>query len=129
MDQRELIAAVEALTTSVGQLSQRLDTQQGVIDELDRQRKGLHSTRIVMALMLVLIVCVGFLYYKVDANTQEVRAVQNRTSSEILCPLYEVLATSIKMNPPSPNLTAEQATLRQDAGGAILAGLGKLGCA
>ena len=142
MDQTELVSAVEALTEAVGELSDRLDVQQGVlgqqkrmIADIEKQRSGLHSTRIVLSaavfgiiLDLGLTVGFGLLYRQVDANTREVQKVQARTSSEILCPLYEVFATSIKVNPPNPNLSPEQARARHEAADTILAGLDKLGC-
>lgn len=135
-EQTELIDAVATLTNSLGALSGRLDTQQDVIDRIDQQRKGLHSTRIVLGcaviglmLDLALTVGFGFLFRQVDANTHRVQDVQARTSSEILCPLYQVFALSIKVNPPPPNYTPEQLELRQHAADAIIAGLDKLGCA
>lgn len=130
-----LTRAVDALNASVAELSARLDVQERVLLEQERQRKGLHSTRVVLVglafgiiLDLVLTVAVGILYRQVDANQHQVQAIQSRTSSEILCPLYTVFATSIKVNPPSSNLTPEQAQARRDAADTILAGLTKLGC-
>ncbi len=143
MDQTQLVSAVEELTAAVSVLSERADTQQHVIDELEEQRKsletqqkGLHSTRMVLSaavfgIVLDLGLTVGgaLLYQQVDTNQREIRQVQQRTSTEILCPLYEVFATSIKVNPPNPNLTPEQAKARRDAADTILSGLDKLGCA
>lgn len=135
MDQPQLVEAVEKLTAAVGELSDRADTQQEMLNEIKAQRKGLRSTRIVVAFTvfgvsidLVLTVLFGLLYQQVNANSHQVQAVQERTSSEILCPLYQVFALSIKTNPAPPGLTPTQAQLRQDAGDTILAGLDKLGC-
>lgn len=156
MDQTQLRRSVEALTAEVATLSERADTQQHVIDELEAQRQslqkqaeglrkqqeGLHSTRVwlfaaISAIAFVLAVTVGgvFLYRQADANQQQLQdnqhqleLVQQRTSTEILCPLYEVFATSIKVNPPNPNLTPEQAKARREAADTILSGLDKLGC-
>ncbi|MEV0247979.1 hypothetical protein AB0H76_15405 [Nocardia sp. NPDC050712] len=142
MEPSELVGAVEALTAAVGELSERLDVQQENLDQqqkmldeierqrkgLDQQRKGLNTTRIILGVVAVVVVAVAVLYGRVDANSDGVREVQERTSTEILCPLYAVLATSMKVNPPSPNLTAEQAKARQAAADAIIAGLEKLGC-
>lgn len=136
MDTADLTAAVESLTGSVGELAARSKTQQLVIDELKRQRKDLHSTKIVLAaaiagIVLDLGLTIGgvLLYRQVDTNQHQIQQVQERTSAEILCPLFIVFATSIKVNPPSPNLTPEQAKVRQDAADTILSGLSKLGCA
>jgi hypothetical protein len=136
MDQTELISAVEALTKSVGKLSDRLDVQEALLDRFEAQRRGLRSTRVALAftafglsLDLVLTVMFGLLYQQVNANTHQVQSVQARTSAEILCPLYQVFALSIKINPVPTNYTPEQLDLRQHAADTILAGLEKLGCA
>lgn len=135
MDTADLTAAVESLTESVEELAARSQTQQKVIDAIETQRKGLHSTRIVLAIAVaVLVLVLGLtsggviLYRQVTANQREIQQVQERTSTELLCPLYLVFATSIKVNPPSANLTPEQVKLRQDAADTILAGLQKMGC-
>lgn len=128
-DQSELIRAVSDLTKSVGELSERLDMQEKLLTRIEAQRRGLNTTRIAVGFTLLLIVAVGFLYRQVDANTRDVRDVQRRTSTEVLCPLYEVFALSIKANPNPAGLTPEQAAVRQQAGDTITAGLQKLGCA
>lgn len=145
-----LTAAVETLTESVKELSTQVDLQHAVIKELKthqqeitKQQRGLHSTRIVVAaasivVLLNFVLTIGGvgLYqrvvanqHQIQANQNEIQQVQQRTSSEILCPLYLVFATGIKMNPPSPNLTPDQAKARQDLANTILSGLDKLGCA
>jgi cytochrome c-type biogenesis protein CcmH/NrfG len=136
MDQSRLVGAVEELTAEVSALSERATTTQRIVAQLEAQRKGMHTTRLILSgaivlLVVVLGVTVGgvLLYRQMDANQREIRQVQQRTSAEILCPLYEVFATSIKANPPNPNLTPAQAKVRQDAADTILAGLDKLGCA
>ncbi|MEV6555858.1 hypothetical protein AB0M22_09090 [Nocardia sp. NPDC051756] len=134
-DQSELIAAVGNLTESVGALSTRLDTHEGLLTrieeqrkETDAQRKGLNTTRIAVGFMGLVLIAGGFLYRQVDTNTRDVREVQQRTSTEILCPLYQFLALSLKANPPSPVASAEQVKLRETAANTITAGLDKLGC-
>lgn len=131
-----LTRAVETLNESVAELTKRFALMEQVVEDQKEQRRGLHSTRIYLGVGAVAIVlCLGlsvgfgFLFYQVEHNQREIQAVQQRTSSEILCPLYEVFATSIKVNPTNPNLTPDQAKLRQDAADTILAGLSKLGCA
>lgn len=124
-----LTRAVETLNTSVAELTKRFDVQEKVIEDLNNQRRGLHSTRVALAVgAVVVILNLGlsaggvFLY-------MQVRGVQERTSSEVLCPLYTVFALSIKANPNPAGLTPEQARVRQQAGDTITAGLSKLGCA
>lgn len=136
MDTADLTAAVQTLTESVGELSKRADTQQQVIDELKHQRRDIRATRIVLGVaMLGIVLEMGLtvggilLYRQVDVTQHQIQQVQERTSAEILCPLYLVFATSIKVNPPNPNLTPEQTKFRQDAADTILSGLEKLGCA
>ena len=136
MDQADLLGAVEALTTAVGELSNRMDATQDVLDELTRQGKELdrqgraqRSTRIAVAVTLIAAVAIGLLYYRVEQNTQEVRALQARTNSEILCPLYKFLALSLSANPANPTASAEQLALRKTAADTISAGLVTLGCA
>lgn len=131
-----LTAAVEDLVESVKSLTERSDTQQKVIDELKEQRQSLHNTRmVVFAAIIGVVLDLGLtvggvlLYRQVDANQHQIQAVQARTSTEILCPLYQVFALSIKVNPPPPNYSQVQLELRQHAADTILSGLDKLGCA
>jgi uncharacterized protein HemX len=119
----------------VAVLTERFVLLEKVVEDLNEQRRGLHSTRIYLGIGAVaLVLClglsigVGFLFVQVERNQHEIQAVQQRTSSEILCPLYTVFATSIKANPPNPNLTPDQAKMRQEAADTILSGLNKLGC-
>lgn len=135
MDQPALVEAVETLTAAVGELRNELKTQQGVVNAIKKQGRDIRSTRIAIgALAVVAVVALavgvgfGFLYRQVDRNQDQLQAVQARTSTEILCPLYQVLAVSIKVNPPGPNLTPEQVEARRHAADTILGGLDKLGC-
>jgi hypothetical protein len=129
MDLAELVAAVNNLNATVAELSKRADTQQKVLDRIAEVAADNRRNRIGLVVLLALIGLVGWLFVRVEATTRELREVQQRTSSEILCPLYQVFALSIKANPPSPNLTPEQAQMRQNAANTILSGLDKLGCA
>lgn len=135
MDLAELVTAVNSLHRAVTELSERADTQQKILDRIEKvsidtrhNRIGLKLAVAGFAFNLALTVFGGWLFVKVNANTHEVRDVQKRTSTEILCPLYQVFALSIKINPPPANYTPEQLDLRQHAADTILAGLDKLGC-
>ncbi len=134
-DQTDLVSAVSALTASAGELSGRLDVQESLVQRIDQQRRGLHSTRIALAVTIIglaldlgLTIAFGALFHQVSSNEHSIQAVQQRTSTEILCPLYEVVAQSIKANPTPAGLTPAQAELRAHAATVIIEGLGKLGC-
>ncbi|WP_280248757.1 hypothetical protein [Nocardia abscessus] len=136
MDLAELVTAVDSLRNAVTALSERAKTQQKILDRIERvstdtrmNRIGLKVATVGVVFNLALIGLVGWLFVRIEQTTREVQEVQNRTSTEILCPLYQVFALSIKVNPPSPNLTPEQAQMRQNAASTILSGLDKLGCA
>ncbi|WP_280393027.1 hypothetical protein [Nocardia wallacei] len=133
MDQPALVEAVETLTRAVGELRKELAVQQGVVNAIKKQGRDIRSTRITVwsaaVVVTVFLAGFGFLYHQVDRNQDQLQAVQARTSTEILCPLYQVLAVSIKVNPPSPNLNPEQVEARRRAADTILGGLDKLGCA
>lgn len=133
MDKPALVEAVETLTAAVGELRGELAVQQGVVNAIKKQGRVIRSTRITVwsaaVVVTVFLAGFGFLYHQVDRNQDQLQAVQARTSTEILCPLYQVLAVSIKVNPPSPNLTSEQIEARRHAADTILGGLDKLGCA
>lgn len=128
MDQANLVDAVETLTRSVNDLSVRFDNQQTLIDRIEKQRRGLFATRVALGAVALLIVACGFLYVQMQSTTAELRAVQGRTSTEILCPLYQFLALSLRANPPNPAASEEQVELRRNAADTIAAGLVKLGC-
>ena len=128
MEQSELVEAVETLTSAVGTLSGKVKTQQGVIDAIKHQNRRIHSTRMFLAaaifgiaLDLMLTVGFGYLYHELDT-------VQRRTDTQILCPLYEFFAVSLKVNSPAPNASAEQLELRKTAATTVAAGLTTLGC-
>jgi hypothetical protein len=128
MDQSEFVAAVDTLTAAVSKLSARMDTQQAVVDAIKKQGRDLHSTRMVLTaaifglvLDLALTVGFGYLYHELDT-------VQRRTDTQILCPLYEFFAVSLKANPPAPGATPEQLQLRTSAADTVTSGLTTLGC-
>lgn len=135
MDQPALVEAVRTLTLAVDELRADLRAQQGVVNAIKKQGRDIRSTRWAVGIVAaVLVIAVAFttgfglLYRQVDRNQHELEAVQERTSAEILCPLYEFLALSLKVNPPPPGASAEQLELRRTAAETTSAGLGKLGC-
>ncbi len=128
MDVIELAKSVNRLTAEVRSLSERIDTQQTVIEALGKHTRAIRTTRIALALILALIVAVGLLYRQVDVNQNEIRQVQSRTSVEVLCPLYTWLALALRLNPAPATATPEQVQLRKAAADTITHGLTTLGC-
>jgi hypothetical protein len=129
------VAAVAALTASAGELSGRLDVQEELVRRMEQQRRGLHSTRIVLGVTIVglaadllLTIAFGLLFHQVDENQHSIQTVQQHTSTDILCPLYEALAMGLKANPNPTGLSPAQSQFRQSAANTVTAGLGQLGC-
>jgi hypothetical protein len=134
-EESDLVAAVAALTSSAAELSTRLEVQEQLVRRIEEQRRGLHATRIALVVTIVGLIldlgltgAFGVLYRQVSENQQNIVSVQQRTSTDILCPLYQAFALGIKSNPTPTGLTPEQQQFRQNAGATITAGLGKLGC-
>ena len=135
MDENELADAVGTLTAAVQDLSDRLDTQQSMIDAIKKQARDIRATRMVLAaavfgIILDLALTVGFavLYHQVEKNQRLTQQVQARTSTVVLCPLYEWLTLSMRLNPPPEAATPQQVQLRQTAADTITHGLTTLGC-
>src|ERR1700745_1506062 len=111
----QLVESVKSLQGVVQQLSDRADTQREILDRISRvatdtrhNRIGLQVATVGIVLNMIIAGFGVWLFVKVDSNTRQVQAVQVRTSSQILCPLYTVLSLSIKANPSPPNLTPDQ---------------------
>lgn len=136
METAQLIAAVNGLQEAVTDLSRRADTTQEVLVRIERlagdtrnNRIGLRVGAVAIALNLVLATFGVYLFTRVSATAHQVQQVQDRTSSEILCPLFVVLSLSIQANPAPPTMTPEQAQVRKRAGETIARALTTLGCA
>lgn len=103
------IKALEAtsvkLASAVQDLSAKLTTTQRIQEDLDAQQKELRGQRLTVqtqkkmlkwlavsvVLDLVLSVAVTLGYFRIDHNTDNINEIQTRTSSEVLCPLYQLL--------------------------------------
>jgi hypothetical protein len=134
----DLAAAVNGLQQVAQELRDRSDVQDKVLARLDLlTRYGQTNRRGVMvatsAVVLSLIVG-GFAIYldtQLTATTHQLAQVQVRTSTEVLCPLYQVFALSLQVNAAPPNYTPAQIDVRRRATEAIIGpngGLVKLGC-
>lgn len=131
----KLTAEVSALTIAVRELSGRVDTQQQLIDAIKKQAREIHATRMFLGatafsvcIAIALAVGFGFLSHQVETQQHQLQQVQARTSTEILCPLYEFFALSLRVNAPPPTATDEQIQLRKTAADTIARGLTTLGC-
>lgn len=68
------------------------------------------------------------LAFRLSDTTNQLQTVQTRTSTEVLCPLFQLFALSLTTNPVPPNYTPEQLGLRRRYETSINDGLSKLGC-
>jgi hypothetical protein len=134
-DVRTLAESVDGLQRVAAELLNRSSAQDLVLKRIEavandnrKNRIGLQIGTVGIILSLAVGAFAIYLFVRLNATTHQVQQVQDRTSSEILCPLWAVFALSIKTNPPPVNYTAEQLELRQHAADAILSGMSKLGC-
>lgn len=126
----DLLTSVDSLDKAVGGLATRVDTHQLAISNTVRRLKWVVSCTVAGLLLLLGLVGFGVdLYLQQRATSDELRVVQQKTSSEILCPLYRTLIDSISANPAPPSLTPEQVKFRQGAIRTIRDGYRQLGCA
>lgn len=136
METAQLIAAVNGLQEAVTDLSKRADTTQEVLERIERlagdtrrNRVGIQVGTIAIVLSLVVGSFAVYLFTRVNTYAHQVQQVQDRTSSEILCPLFIILNLSIQVNPAPSTMTPEQAEVRKRAGTTIATALKTLGCA
>jgi len=125
----DLLTSVDSLDKAVDGLSTRVDTHQLAISTTVRRLKRVVSCTVAGLLLLLGVVGFGVeLYVQQRATSDDLRVVQQKTSSEILCPLYRTLIDSFTANPIPPNLTPAQAKFRQGAAKTIRDGYRTLGC-
>lgn len=139
----DLVRAVDGLRQVADELAERSDIQDKVLQRIEglargqedlitygrRNRLGIQIGIIGVVLSLA---AGGFainLAFRLNSTTAQLQTVQNRTSTEVLCPLYQLFALSLTTNPVPPNYTAEQLELRKRYEVSIKDGLNKLGCA
>lgn len=131
------------LIGAVQEMSKRLNTTESMQRELATQQEELKRTQervsqqkginialgLSIILDIVLSVAIGFGYVSIDNNADQITTVQERTSDQVLCPLYELFITSLK-NPPRPELvdTPEERKQRKEAKRTILASYAVLEC-
>lgn len=120
-----LVKAVNRLETSINHLARRSDVQE---ESLKRNRMVLRIALVGLALDLALTVVCAALFAKADTNSEQIQSVQDRTSSEVLCPLYQVFLDSMRINTPPANQTPEQAEFRAESMRTIQHGYDILKC-
>lgn len=132
---RALEATSQKLIGAVQEVSKRLNTTEKMQRDLATQQEDLAQAQdklsqqrginIALGLSLIfdvlLSVLIGFGYLRIDTNAAEIGQVQERTSDQVLCPLYALFITSLK-NPPRPELvdTPEERRQRAEAKKTIL---------
>ena len=93
--------SVQTLTVAVTDLATRQAAQ------LRRTRRALRWTIVGLAVDLALTAVGALLYIQVQHNSDDLRTVNTRVSTQALCPLYEVFLKSY--NPTSPQAKADPA--------------------
>ena len=130
--QDQVLARIEKLATDTAALANdaaALATQTKHLAEYGRKnRLGLQIGSIGIVLSLLAGSSSIYLFTKLNETTHQLSLVQSRTSTEVLCPLYQLFALSLTTNPTPPNYTTEQLELREQYKRAINDGLVKLGC-
>lgn len=125
----ELVAVFKNMDKSSIELTKRVDEYQTITVKTMSNYKTMLS---VVAGGVVLIFCLlglgAYLVKTQDDNTQRINELQERTSSEVLCPLYGLLINSINANPEPSNLTPDQIKFRQDAAQTFKKGYQELRC-
>jgi len=125
----DLIESSRAVVDAVGTLGDRVDSHQTQISgNVQRLRRTLAVTICGLLLDMSLTVFGTYLFVEQRVISDNLQSIQARTSTEILCPLYEVFAESIKAMPTLPGLTPDEVQIRKDAANTISTGLTTLGC-
>lgn len=140
-----LIASVRALTESVGKLqsdastfhTESIEQLASATRNLELQARinsvniaqGKRRTLILVAFVMVAFLLtggLGFTITQVNANNRDIAEIQEVTSNEVLCPLYDLIL-SAKDRPPK-DLTPEQLAERIAAYVIIQRGYDALKC-
>jgi hypothetical protein len=112
--------SMSTLREAVHTLAMRQETQ------LRRTQRTVKWIRFGLITHLILLLVCGILYVQVQRNSDQLRAVNVRTSTQALCPLYELFLRSY--NPQSP--TAKQDPVEYERNFTVIEqGARVLGCA
>lgn len=124
-----VVSTMDSLRASVESLAGRMQVQEEFAERLRSGERRGRNNRIAVTIALTGLLLGLWLYHRVDVATRDLKVVQARTSTEILCPLYELFAVSLRVTPAPPAMTPDQVQLRERAGDTIARGLRTLGCA
>ena len=139
---QDLTAAVTGLRQVATELRDRSEVQDQVLRRIENLAKGQEviaaygrKNRLGIQIgsigLTIALFAAGLSIYqsaRLNETTHQLSAVQSRTSTEVLCPLYQLFALSLTVNPAPSNYTAEQLELREKYKLAINDGLAKLDC-
>lgn len=124
----ELISAIRDLEQSVEELAKKTDYQQRIINQtVIRSRRILKAVVIALIAIVIVIFCGIALLAMGVRRDDRIDTIQDRTSNEVLCPLYEVFIKSLDA-PPPPDQTPQEAENRADADKVIRNGYVTLQC-
>jgi len=126
MEARGFVDAIESLRGAVQELATKSDAQQAVIERVENVALDTNHNRKVLRIALfgLIFTIVGFvfdstltgfgvhLFRRVNSNTNTVQEIQDRTSNQVLCPLYKLLTVAIAEQPLPAEETPAQTALR-----------------
>ena len=110
---RSLGAQTDRLVAAVTAMSERLNTTEEMQRDLaatmrqqktqgQRQtalRRVISVVAVSLALDLALTLGLAYVGWRVDHNSDRISGIQERTSSRVLCPLYEILVAQVDSAP------------------------------
>lgn len=131
MSNGSLEARADELTKSVKSLAAAADA---LAARERRTRKIVVLTIAGLVLDVLLSIILGFLIRdsqqaddQINANARSIERIQDRTSNEVLCPLYTLFAAAL-VKPPPPDSTPEQIQQYNQFRDVINHGLDTLDC-
>ncbi|HEX5525179.1 MAG TPA: hypothetical protein VFX53_17170 [Pedococcus sp.] len=125
MPDPNLTARAESLSRSVGNLAESV---QALTVSQAHIKRVMTATVVGLILVLVLAVVSVFLIANQRAVNARLSEVQDRTSNQVLCPLYETFRTLENRAVTSTQITEEERQQRREAYAVINQGYAALGC-
>lgn len=131
------------LITAVTDVSKRLNTTERMQAELQKQQDQIRKQQrrieaqrginiwlgLSLCLDIVLSVVIGLGFIRIDHNADSINRIQERTSEEVLCPLYEVFVRAVRNpRPEQVNTPKKKEEFKKNAK-VIEDGFKALGCA
>lgn len=139
---RALESTTARLIDAVTDMSKRLNTTERISRQLQRQQEELAreqaaTTRqgrinawlaLSIALDIALSLIIGLGFFRIDSNADRIDHIQDRTSNEVLCPLYGIFLASIENPRPEQVDTPEERARFEAAAKTIRDGYSALEC-